>query len=73
MQIFRDHGVSIANPHVFIVEDGKQGKVDPAAVAAKQRFDPKGLLNPGKMRGWDTRAGDQTQGLSETPVASVAP
>jgi FAD/FMN-containing dehydrogenase len=56
MQIFRDHDVSIANPHVFIVEDGKQGKVDPAAVAAKRQFDPKGLLNPGKMRGWDAVA-----------------
>ena len=52
MQIHRDQGVYIANPHVFIVEDGKQGSVNPDVVAAKMTFDPAGLLNPGKLRGW---------------------
>ena len=52
MQIYRDHGVAINNPHVYILEDGKQGQLDPAAVALKNRFDPQGLLNPGKMRSW---------------------
>ncbi|MGA1288788.1 MAG: FAD-binding oxidoreductase, partial [Rubrivivax sp.] len=52
MQIHRDHGVYIANPHVYIVEDGKQGQVNPDVVATKMRFDPLGLLNPGKLRGW---------------------
>jgi len=55
MQIHRDHGVYIANPHVFIVEDGKQGQVNPDVVATKMKFDPAGLLNPGKLRGWDQR------------------
>ncbi|MFZ4651756.1 MAG: FAD-binding oxidoreductase [Rubrivivax sp.] len=55
MQIHRDHGVYIANPHVYIVEDGKQGQVNPDVVATKMRFDPLGLLNPGKLRGWDER------------------
>ena len=55
MQIHRDHGVAIANPHVYIVEDGKQGQINPAVVAMKQRLDPAGLLNPGKLRGWDER------------------
>lgn len=55
MQIHRDHGVAIANPHVYIVEDGKQGRINPAVVAMKQRLDPAGLLNPGKLRGWDER------------------
>jgi FAD/FMN-containing dehydrogenase len=54
-QIYRDHGVNIANPHVYIVEDGKQGRVNPEIVAMKQRFDPLGLLNPGKLRGWAMR------------------
>jgi FAD/FMN-containing dehydrogenase len=54
-QIYRDHGVSIANPHVFIVEDGKQGRINPDVVAMKQRLDPLGLLNPGKLRGWAMR------------------
>ena len=55
MQIHRDHGVYIANPHVYIVEDGKQGQINPDVVATKMRFDPMGLLNPGKVRGWNER------------------
>lgn len=55
MQIHRDHGVYIANPHVYMVEDGKQGQVNPDVVAAKLRMDPQGLLNPGKLRGWAQR------------------
>ncbi|MBC7435238.1 MAG: FAD-binding oxidoreductase [Bdellovibrionales bacterium] len=53
MQIFRDNGVRINDPHVFIVEDGKAGGSLPQAVLdAKKRFDPLGLLNPGKVRAW---------------------
>jgi FAD/FMN-containing dehydrogenase len=52
MQIYRDHGVAINNPHVYILEDGKQGQLNPAAIELKRRFDPQGLLNPGKMRSW---------------------
>ena len=52
MQIHRDHGVSINNPHVFVIEDGKQGNLDPAVLAMKRRLDPQGLLNPGKLRSW---------------------
>jgi FAD/FMN-containing dehydrogenase len=55
MQIHRDAGVYIANPHVYIVEDGKQGQVNADVVATKMRFDPMGLLNPGKLRGWAQR------------------
>ncbi len=55
MQTHRDNGVYIANPHVFHVEDGKQGVVNPDVVMTKMRFDPMGLLNPGKLRGWEMR------------------
>jgi FAD/FMN-containing dehydrogenase len=55
MQIHREHGVYIANPHVYVVEDGKQGTINPDVVATKLRFDPAGLLNPGKLRGWALR------------------
>ena len=55
MQIHRDHGVHINNPHVYIVEDGKQARLDPAVLEMKARFDPQGLLNPGKLRGWPAR------------------
>lgn len=52
MQIYRDHGVNINNPHVYIVEDGKQGQLNPVVLELKTRFDPQGLLNPGKLRSW---------------------
>ena len=53
MQIYRDNDVRINDPHVFIVEDGKAGgALSQAALDAKQRFDPLGLLNPGKVRAW---------------------
>ena len=55
MQIHREHGVYIANPHVWRVEDGKQGQINADVVATKMRFDPAGLLNPGKLRGWEQR------------------
>ena len=42
-------GVSVANPHVNNVEGGGRYRADNAQLLAKQRYDPKGLLNPGKM------------------------
>ncbi|QEY30896.1 FAD-binding oxidoreductase [Synechococcus sp. RSCCF101] len=52
MQDCRSHGAVIFNPHVLTVEDGGLGVVDADQVEAKHRFDPAGLLNPGKLRGW---------------------
>ena len=40
------------NPHVISVEDGGLGVIDADQVAAKAAYDPAGLLNPGKLRGW---------------------
>jgi FAD/FMN-containing dehydrogenase len=69
MQTFRDSGLYIANPHVYIVEDGKQGQINPDVVAVKQRFDPQGLLNPGKLRGWDQR--DRLQAAASPTLATL--
>ncbi|WP_341912627.1 FAD-binding oxidoreductase [Polaromonas sp. YR568] len=53
MQIYRDNGVRINDPHVFIVEDGKAGgELSPGVLETKRRFDPLNLLNPGKVRAW---------------------
>lgn len=56
MQIHREHGVAINDPHVYIIEDGKQAQLDPAVLRMKQRCDPQGLLNPGKLRSWPIAA-----------------
>ena len=53
MQMYRDNHVRINDPHVFIVEDGKAGgTLSTEVIAMKHRFDPLGLLNPGKVRAW---------------------
>jgi hypothetical protein len=70
-QIYRDHGVNIANPHVFIVEDGKQGRINPDVVAMKQRLDPLGLLNPGKLRGWAMRDQVAPRGRTQPELATL--
>ena len=45
----REIGVFIANPHVNYVEDGGRFRSDNIQLKAKERYDPRGLLNPGKM------------------------
>ena len=55
-EIIRHHeaeGAFIANPHVYTIEDGGNKQIDPEKVAFKQQVDPFGLLNPGKMRGFN--------------------
>jgi FAD/FMN-containing dehydrogenase len=45
----RSIGVFVANPHVNYLEDGGRFREDNIQLRAKQRYDPRGLLNPGKM------------------------
>lgn len=47
-----EKGAFIANPHVYTIEDGGDKQMDLNKVKFKQKVDPLGLLNPGKMRGW---------------------
>jgi FAD/FMN-containing dehydrogenase len=47
------HGASIANPHTYIIEEG--GTIEPEQLILKQKLDPYGLLNPGKMRAWSQK------------------
>jgi hypothetical protein len=42
-------GASVANPHVYTIEAGSSQPLPPEQLALKQRNDPLGLLNPGKM------------------------
>lgn len=49
--IHERHGVMIANPHVWTLEDGtRHKKADADQLGFKAEVDPRGLLNPGKMR-----------------------
>jgi FAD/FMN-containing dehydrogenase len=51
IRLHEEHGVYIANPHVFTVEDGSRYKrVEADQLGFKHEVDPHGLLNPGKMR-----------------------
>ena len=55
-EIIHNHesqGAFIANPHVYTIEDGGNKQINPQKVAFKKQVDPFGLLNPGKMRGFD--------------------
>ncbi len=50
-----DNGAFIANPHTYVLEDGGRKTVDENQLKFKEKVDPYGLLNPGKMRGWTER------------------
>ncbi len=49
IEFCRAIGVFVANPHVNNVEGGGRYRADNVQLLAKHRYDPKGLLNPGKM------------------------
>lgn len=57
-EIIHNHelaGAFVANPHVYTIEDGGNKQIDHQKVEFKQKIDPFGLLNPGKMRGFVKR------------------
>ncbi len=45
-----EHGVFIANPHSYLIEEGWKRAIDPEHVKFKQMVDPYGLMNPGKTK-----------------------
>ena len=53
-------GCPIFNPHEYTLEGGGMKKVDQLQLAFKREADPQGLLNPGKMIGWDNPAYDES-------------
>jgi FAD binding domain len=48
-------GAVIFNPHTYLIEDGGMKQVDMAQLRFKEKVDPLGLMNPGKMRAWNER------------------
>ena len=64
LEIIASHernGCPIFNPHEFTLEGGGMKKVDQVQLAFKREADPLGLLNPGKMLGWDDPDYDRSQ------------
>lgn len=51
-----DNGASIANPHTYILEDGGRKTINYEQLRFKEKVDPYGLMNPGKMRAWEERS-----------------
>jgi len=51
--IFEDNGCPIFNPHRYTLEEGGMKQTDAVQLAFKREADPDGLLNPGKMIGWE--------------------
>ena len=54
------NGCPVFNPHEYTLEGGGMKKVDQVQLAFKREADPLGLLNPGKMIGWDDPAYDES-------------
>jgi len=52
IEYHEQNGVNIFNPHTYILEDGGMKTVDIEQLEFKQKVDPLGLLNPGKMKAW---------------------
>jgi hypothetical protein len=51
MEIHRQHGVPIADPHIWMLEDSAGFKsADTDLIGFKGEVDPHGICNPGKMR-----------------------
>ena len=53
MRFFEEAGCPIFNPHRYTLEEGGMKETDSVQLDFKRMADPKGLLNPGKMIGWD--------------------
>lgn len=51
MNIHQQHGVPIADPHIWMLEDSAGFKsADADLISFKRKVDPLGICNPGKMR-----------------------
>jgi FAD/FMN-containing dehydrogenase len=77
-------GCASFSPHHYTVEEGGMKTTDPLHLDVKRRHDPKGLLNPGKMIGWEDASFDYAEhyaypGMMQpkadvvSPAADVAP
>ncbi|MEM6441211.1 MAG: FAD-binding protein, partial [Pseudomonadota bacterium] len=74
VQAHLDLGCLSFSPHHYTVEEGGMKASDPLQLGFKEKHDPKGLLNPGKMIGWEAPDFDYAQdyaypGMMAPPAA----
>ncbi len=53
IRFHEDNGCPIFNPHRYTLEEGGMKATDAVQLDFKRQADPLGLLNPGKMIGWE--------------------
>ena len=53
IRIHEENGCLVFNPHRYTLEEGGMKRTDAGQLAFKREADPAGLLNPGKMIGWE--------------------
>ena len=53
IRIHEENGCLVFNPHRYTLEEGGMKRTDQAQLAFKREADPHGMLNPGKMIGWE--------------------
>jgi hypothetical protein len=55
IRYYEAQGAVIFNRYMYLIEDGGMKQVDIAKLRFKEKVDPSGLMNPGKMRAWSER------------------
>ena len=53
IKIHEDNGCLVFNPHRYTLEEGGMKRTDQGQLDFKKEADPSGMLNPGKMIGWE--------------------
>jgi FAD binding domain len=53
MRKFEEYGCAVFDPHVVTIEAGGMKEIDMSQLRFKSLADPYGLMNPGKMEGWN--------------------
>lgn len=53
IRIHEENGCLVFNPHRYTLEEGGMKRTDRSQLEFKREADPAGLLNPGKMIGWE--------------------
>ncbi|HVX81409.1 MAG: FAD-binding oxidoreductase [Devosia sp.] len=62
IRLHEENGCLVFNPHRYTLEEGGMKRTDEGQLAFKREADPTGLLNPGKMIGWENPDFDLNSG-----------